>query len=101
MRSVSVWLRWLTATLLVMTGCLSHKPNLRPPKRPEEFILPPETEARFSKPITYPEGTPNSSTPKKKLLGNQGPVNNPSGFGVGPGGMGGGMGAGGAGMRPY
>lgn len=101
MRSLSEWLRWLTAAMLIGTGCLSHRPNLRPPKRPEEFVLPPETEARFSKPITYPEGTPSSSTPKKKLLGNQGPTN-PSGFGVGgPGGMGpGGMG-GGAGMRPY
>ena len=99
MRTLSVPLRWLGTALLLVTGCLSNKPNLRPPKRPEEFTLPPETEARFSKPITYPEGTPNSSTPKKKLLGNPGPMNSPSGFGVGgPSGMGG---AGGGGMRPY
>lgn len=97
MRTSSAWLRWLSAVLLLVTGCLSGKPNLRPPKRPEEFAMPPENESRFSKPITYPEGTPNSSAPKKKLLGNTpGPMNGPSNFGVG----GPGMGAGG-GMRPY
>jgi hypothetical protein len=104
MRTLGVWLRLLSAAWLVALGC-HNRQNLRPPKRPEEYTLPPEAEARFSKPIAYPEGTPNSSIPRKKLLGN-GPGGG-SGLGMGApgmgmgGGPGGGMGGGMGGGRPY
>ena len=44
------------ATLWAALGCQSDA-NLRPPKQPEAFILPPESDARFSLPIEYPRNT--------------------------------------------
>jgi hypothetical protein len=42
------------ATLLGALGCHSDA-NLRPPKQPEAFNLPPETDPKFSQPIEYPK----------------------------------------------
>ena len=43
----------LLATISMFTyGCMTppHDPN-RPPKRPEEFRVPPDQDARFAKPV--------------------------------------------------
>jgi hypothetical protein len=41
------------ATLLGALGCQSDA-NLRPPKQPEAFNLPPENDPKFSQPTEYP-----------------------------------------------
>lgn len=84
MRNVRKQMRWLGFALLVALGCTTSKPDLRPPKRPEAYNVPPETEARFSKPIAFPDGTLNAGLPKKKTLG-ENPMNSPSRFGAGSG----------------
>jgi hypothetical protein len=42
------------ATLLAALGCHSDA-NLRPPKQPEAYNLPPENDPRFSQPVSYPK----------------------------------------------
>jgi hypothetical protein len=40
--------------LLGLLGCHSDA-NLRPPKQPEAYRLPPESDPRFSEPVSYPK----------------------------------------------
>jgi hypothetical protein len=47
-------LRWLGCFLLAAASCRST-PDLKPPKAPEDYRLPPNTDDRFSKPINYPK----------------------------------------------
>lgn len=74
-------------TVLITVGLKSKDPDLKPPPQPEQYNLPPEDDSRFSKVVTYPDGTLNQDLVKKK----------PDQLG-GPGGPGGSMGAGGPGM---
>ena len=52
-------------------GCMTppHDPN-RPPTRPEEYRIPPEKEARFSKPIEYPKGLLNMDILQSRMAKN-------------------------------
>jgi len=68
--------------LAVAIGCSTDKDQLRPPKQPEEFRAPPETDPRYSKPIEYPKDTMTDQDPSQKK-GKDG--------GKGPGGKGGGI----------
>src|SRR5690348_3760450 len=92
---------WLSSALLVAAGCHTMQPDLRPPKHREILRLPPDAEARFDKPITFPENTLNQAPTKGKVAiadpNGQGAV--PSRFNMGgmPGMGGGGMGGGGMG----
>lgn len=47
-------LHWLVGLLLVVAGCKSP-PELKPPKQPDDYRLPPANDDRFSKPLTYPK----------------------------------------------
>jgi hypothetical protein len=48
-------LGFLLAALLGLVGCTSNEPHLKPPKPHEEYNVPPEQDARFSKPVEYPK----------------------------------------------
>ena len=56
------------APLLVylFLGCTTTD-NLKPPKKPEEFKVPPVEDKRFSQPIQYPKGTLNNEPIKKAM----------------------------------
>ena len=47
-------LRGLLTATLVLVGCKAPGPDLKTPT-PEQFILPPEDDARYSKPLEYPK----------------------------------------------
>ena len=90
----------MLATLLGAIGCANQDITLRPPKHPEELVVPPIADAKFSNPPKYPEGTLNQGDPNR--MPGSGGVPNMSAMngmgGGGMGGMGGGMGGMGGGM---
>lgn len=61
MRSLWLKMRCFAVVLAFVAGCKTPDPVVKPPPRVEEFTLPPEAEARFSKPMTFPDGTPRAS----------------------------------------
>jgi hypothetical protein len=71
----------LLATISMFApGCMTppHDPN-RPPKRPEEFRVPPDQDARFTKPVEYPKGLLNMDILQTRMAknaqgGNKGPA---------------------------
>lgn len=79
----AIGLRGLGAGLLCLFGCWTTQQELRPPKPPEEFVLPPSTDPRFrSAPGTrdlnpYPEI-------KKEQPAPANPKQPPPRFGSGP-----------------
>jgi hypothetical protein len=52
MRRLSIWLGLPLATLLGAAGC-ANMDNLKPPKHPDEYRLPPENDATYSEPTKY------------------------------------------------
>jgi hypothetical protein len=52
MRRLSIWLGLPLATLLGAAGCASTE-NLKPPKHPDEYVLPPENDVTYSEPPKY------------------------------------------------
>jgi hypothetical protein len=89
------WVRsgtW-SAVLLLATGCWttawSAKRDARPPRQPEEYIVPPETASRFSSPPDYPREAQKDKLAKPKLdepgVPGPGPGPGASRFGAGPG----------------
>jgi hypothetical protein len=94
-----LWFRlrcWLRAALLVAAGCTTTQTDLRPPKQPEQYNLPPDAEARFDKPLTYPADVMKQA-PSKRTMSAKGGGPGLGGMGMGGGGLGG-MGMGGGGM---
>jgi hypothetical protein len=61
---------WGAACLVMMVGCVSPKPNLKPPKQPEKFNVPSDTDARYSETVKYPEGTPRAAKVKHEQMMN-------------------------------
>jgi hypothetical protein len=57
MRRVWYLLGLSLATLFGTLGCANPDSNLRPPKHPEEFTVPPENDPRFAQPVSYPKST--------------------------------------------
>jgi hypothetical protein len=92
------WLRKLGLSTVFGSalGCATSKgPNLLTPV-PEQYNLPPEEDARFTQPVSYPKDVLNQDPIKQasgKLPSQQGPM------GGGPGAGGGGS-TGGRGMTP-
>ncbi len=77
-----------------MPGCATTQSELKP-NLPEEFVLPPENDARFSNPQSFPKETLNTGPVKRFTTPGQQPG---AGGGMrGPGGMGGARGGGGVG----
>ena len=109
MRRVWGGLSWMLATLLSAAGCGTKDYTMRPPKHPEEIILPPEEDRKYSLPPEYPKETLNQDDTRKPgaPTGLNGmPGGGPGGRGSGMSGMGPGMGGMGSGMggmggRPY
>jgi hypothetical protein len=79
---------------LAVVGC-AHRNDiaLRPPKRPEELVLPPVADGRFSSPPRYPESINQDLDSERRGTGQAGMPNmgamNMGGMGGGMGGMGG------------
>ena len=65
MRGTRAVVRWLGALLLAMAGCQSTDPPLKP-NIPDEYILPPRDDRRFSSPPEYPKETLDSGMFKKE-----------------------------------
>ena len=55
---------WLLVALLALAGCKGPRPNLKPELHPE-YVLPPNDDARFSSPPTYPKETLDTGQFKK------------------------------------
>jgi hypothetical protein len=74
-----------------LPGCGWNAPPLRPPKQPDEIVVPPAEDARFSLPQEYPKNTLNGDNlirPKDNTTGPGGPGGPGGGprFGAGSGG---------------
>jgi hypothetical protein len=86
MRRMWPGLHCLVVGLFVLSGCWSTAPKLKRPDRPEEYVVPPGDDPRFSAPIAYPPGTLNKDEIKKEQkepgAGFKGP-SRPGGIGSG------------------
>jgi hypothetical protein len=80
-------MRWLSALVLAVAGCWTTEPSVKPPPQPEQLIVPPADESRWSAPVEYPKGTLFKDTIKKKdePTGPGGPNGPPGPLGSGPG----------------
>ena len=67
-----------------LVGCGSTGPNLRTPM-PEQYVLPPADDARFSQPVSYPKETLNQEPIKPASAAGKLPSQQPQ-IGPGPGG---------------
>jgi hypothetical protein len=78
---------WFAAALLGLIGCYSTEPKIKPPPRPEEYVLPPTDDSRFSNYVSYPKELLNTDTIKKDKTngGPAGPGGGPGHFGAGAG----------------
>ena len=101
MRRLRQGLGLLLTIGLGMVGCADRNIALRPPKHPEEILVPPEADGKYSTPPKYPEPTNANDDERAARGGGGGQPNvgamNTGGMGGGMGGMGG-MGMGGMGM---
>jgi hypothetical protein len=82
----------LLALVLGALGCAAPNVAPRPPKRPDEIVVPPNAEARFSNPPVYPEPTnfnsDSAQAGRQPNVGAMGPGPGPASMN-GMGGMGG------------
>ncbi len=62
-------LGFVCAALVGAGGCWTTESALRPPRPPEEFTVPPENDARFSAPPSFPKGTLFNESIKKPAPG--------------------------------
>jgi len=58
--------------LLVVAGCRTTPPNLKPPPQPEEYNKPPENDARYDKPYRYPTNDDPTNPLRKSTVGSGG-----------------------------
>ena len=82
----------LSTTMLI--GCTTPGPTLKTPVA-EQFVIPPEDDPRYSKPVEYPKELLNKAPPKPTAPGAGGPGGGSSGRGpsgpIGGGGIPGGI----------
>jgi hypothetical protein len=80
------------AALLCLAGCWTTDAPIKPPPNPEEFVIPPADDPRFSAPPAFPEKSLNQGLPKKdkELLDPANGLRPPGRNGLGAGGLGGG-----------
>ncbi len=48
-------LRWLGLVLLVLAGCQSADPDIKPKNVVEEYAAPPQNDTRYNSTMTYPQ----------------------------------------------
>ena len=93
MRRLRHGLELVLLMVLAVVGCAHRDVSLRPPKRPEELVVPPVADGRFSSPPRYPEALNQDLDPARRGIGQGGTPNvgamNMGGMGGGMGGMGG------------
>ena len=65
--------------LAVIGGCSTDNNQVRPPKGPEEFRAPPESEAKYSRPLEYPKDTMDQDALTNKAKDAKGPGGGPGG----------------------
>jgi hypothetical protein len=80
MRGTWNGLVWLAVTLLSLTGCTTTEDHLRPPKRPEEYTVPPD-DRRYSQAPEYPKEMLNNDVLQAKNKDNGPGGNGPGGPG--------------------
>jgi hypothetical protein len=71
----SLW-HWLGTVLLVVAGCRTTPPELKPPQQPDDYSLPAEDDPRYNQPYKY------TQDPNDPSLG---PSHKSSGSGNAPG----------------
>jgi hypothetical protein len=71
------WRRWLGLALLCLASCKGNEPHLKPPPRPEEYVLPPD-DSRYANPVEYPKNSLENGLKRD-------PDSKPNGPGAGPG----------------
>jgi hypothetical protein len=93
MRKTRNGLSFVSAALLGLAGCWTTDKPPKPTPNPEEFILPPDSEARFSQPPNFPAKSMNENFRSKDRdkedtapAGFRGPSRMGSGGMSGPGG---------------
>jgi hypothetical protein len=65
MRGTRIGLSLAGAALLGVIGCWTTDKAPKPPPIPEEFVMPPEADARFSQPPTFPKKAMNEGFLRK------------------------------------
>jgi hypothetical protein len=85
MRGTWVGWRWLGTVLLVVAGCWTTQPEIKPKPHPEEYIVPPPDDPRFSSPVSFPKEAQRDLQLKKNTTDMPGPHPNGPQFGSGPG----------------
>jgi hypothetical protein len=80
MRGMRVFMRWFGALALAVTGCQSVDPPLKP-KLPDEYVLPPSDDRRFTSPPEYPKEYLDTGQFKKDPQKPTDPNRSPVGFG--------------------
>jgi hypothetical protein len=88
MRAVSRWAVLLAGAILFLPGCRSKEARFQPPPLPEEYLLPPTDDPRFSRPPEYHK-SPHDDDPLLKPKPGPGRPTPGSFRGRRPGGMGG------------
>lgn len=73
MRGTGKGLGLVGAALLGLAGCWTTDRPPKPSPNPEEFILPPQGEARFSQPPSFPQKTMNEGLMRKEREKDDGP----------------------------
>jgi hypothetical protein len=91
----SLW-HWLGTALLVVAGCKSPTPDLKPQNQPDDYTLPAEDDPRYNQPYKYTKDPNDPSLPSSRK--GSGPANGP---GMGPRGARGPMGPGAPGAPVY
>ncbi len=88
MRRMRQGLGLLCTLILGVLGCADRNISLRPPKHPDEIVLPPQADSRFANPPIYPEVSNPNKDPDRVAGGGTPNVGAMNMGGMGGGGMG-------------
>jgi hypothetical protein len=84
MRRIGKW-RWLGIAALLVAGCKTTAPEVKPKDQPEDYMVPPESDTRYSTHINYPSETLFNDVIRKEPTGPNDVPKPTKGFGAGPG----------------
>ena len=72
-----------SSLLLFSLGCWTTDSQIKPPTFPEELVVPPENDTRFSSPMTYPKEAQRENPLKKAVNDSSGPMGTTPRLGAG------------------